>query len=479
MKIRGTLIWSLALAFGISGCASAGGGASPSGGGAGGAAAGGGGAGIAGERPRETADTRAAQHALDDAADADTPDAAQPLYQQALQSAQAELAADSLNPLGQRLAGEAYLGLKDYTQAAEHLNKAEAGWELYELELAPIREQAYIDLYQEASPLLQSGDYEQAAQLLEAANTIYPDRPEAVITLAQIYAALRQDDKALQAIDEAQAFFDSDAFANSDPDSQSNWRDMASSLDLMRGQVLVDQGKFEDAVDIYRQIHEANPDSVPITQDLAAILMQMGQQDSALVVYQDLLGRSGLSAQDYFRIGVGFYQASDYGSAAQAFEKDVNESSKDRDGLEMWARSLQLDSAFTAVPPVAQRWLELDPASQIGITVLAQAMNASGDAQGAGQVIRRVEALPFSMDDLQMSAGGGGGATVTGTVTNKTLDEGTTVNLNFTFYDDSGASIGTTQQSVQVGAPGIGKTLQVDFNSDQHVGGYGYTFMTP
>ncbi len=477
MKIRGTLIWTLALALGISGCASAGGGASPSGGGGGGGGAGGGG--ITGERPRETADTRAAQQALDDAADADTPDAAQPLYQQALQSAQAELAADSLNPLGQRLAGEAYLGLEDYAQAADYLDKAEAGWELYELELEPIREQAYIDLYQKASPFLQSGDYEQAAQILSDANTIYPDRPEAVITLAQIYAALRQDDKALDALDQAQAFFDSDAFQNADADTQANWKSMASGLDLMRGQVLVDQGKFEDAVNIYRQVHEANPDSVSITQDLAAILMQMGQQDSAMVVYHNLLNRSDLSAQDYYRIGVGFYQASDYGSAADAFEKDVQESSKDRDGIEMWARSLQLDSAFAAVPPVARRWIELDPASQIGITVLAQALNASGDAQQAGQVIQRVEALPFSMDDLQMRAGGRGGATVTGTVTNKTLDEGATVNLNFTFYDDSGASIGTQQQSIQVGAPGIGKTLQVDFDSDQQVGGYGYTFMAP
>lgn len=473
MKIRGTLIWILALALGISGCASAGGGASTGGGG------GGGGASAEGERPRNTADTRAAQRALDDAADADTPEEAQPLYQQALQAAQAEIAADSLNPLGQRLAGEAYLGLKDYANAAEHLDKAEAGWELYQLELAPVREQAYIDLYQQASPLLQSGDYEQAAVLLDDANTIYPERPEAIITLAQIYAALRQDDKALQAIDQAQAFFDSEAFSEADAETQANWRDMASGLQLMRGQVLVDQGRFEDAVPIYRRLAAENPDSVSYTQDLAAILMQMGQQDSALVVYQQLLQRPNLSAQDYFRIGVGFYQASDYGLAADAFEKDVQQSSKDRDGLEMWARSLQLDSAFTAVPPVAERWLELDPASQIGITVLAQAVNASGDTQRAGQIIQRVEALPFSLDELQMRAGGQGGATVSGTITNKTLDEGATVNFNFTFYNDAGTSVGTVQQSVQVGPPGIGRPLQIDFNSDQQVGGYGYTFMTP
>jgi tetratricopeptide (TPR) repeat protein len=474
MRIRGASILALTLAFGISGCASGGGGGTGGGGRAPVVSATGGGGGT--ERPRNTADTRAAQRALDDAANADTPEAARPLYQQALQSAQAEIAADSLNPLGQRLAGEAYLGLEDYAQAATHFDKAEAGWELYEIELAQVREQAFIDLYQKAAPSLQSGDYEAAAAVLENADQIYKARPEAMITLAQIYSALHNTDKALEKLDETATFMGSGKLDEVDAETAQEWRDMASGLPLMRGQVLVDAGRFEDAVGVYRQLASSDSADVSIVLDLAAIYVQMGQQDSALAVYQSLQGRSDLAAIDYYRMGAGYYQASDYSQAAEAFGKDVQASPMDRDGLEMWARSLQLDSAFAQVPPVAQRWLDLDPASQIAITVLAQATNATGDTQRAGQIIRQADALQITVNDLEMRRDGGGGVTVNGTVTNKTLMQGATVNFTFTFYNEAGTSIGTAQQSVQVGAPGINRPLQVEFNSDQDVGGYGYKY---
>jgi tetratricopeptide (TPR) repeat protein len=413
---------TLVFALGTSSCASGGGGASSAPSRPAATATGTGGT----ERPRTTADTRAAQRSLDDAANADTPEAARPLYQQALQSAQAEIAADSLNPLGQRLAGEAYLGLEDYTSAAQRFDRAEAGWELYQIEIAQVREQAYIDLYQKASPLLQSGDYEGAAAILENANTIYPERPEAMITLAQIYSALHNTDKALAKLDEAIAFLNSEKLNEVDAETATNWRDMGAGLPLMRGQVYVDAGRFEEAVPIYKQLVASGSSDASVTLDLAAIYMQMGQHDSAAAVYQTLQNRSDLDPQDYYRIGAGYYQASDYGHAAEAFGRDVQASPMDRDGLEMWARSLALDSAYAQAAPVAQRWLDLDPASQTAVTVLAQAVNQTGDTQRAGQIIRQVEGFKITVDNLEMRRDGGGGATVAGSVTNKALQQGAT-----------------------------------------------------
>jgi tetratricopeptide (TPR) repeat protein len=471
MKIRDGLVLALALGLGLTGCAS-GGGSAPATGPTGGANL------LAqGERPRETENTRAAEGHLEAAEEAASADQARPLYEQAMQSGQAAVAEDPTNPLAHRLAGFAALGLEDYQAAGQHFDRAQELRPIYEIELAPVREQAYIDLYQAASPYLQSGDFTQAVGFLEGANAVYPDRPEALITLAQIHGQERNHDLAIQRIDEAIAFFQSDRMEDVDLETAAAWQEQADGLPLMRAQVLADAGRYEEAAVSYRQMVEADPSNIALTQDLAAILMQMGNEAEALAVYEALLARPSLSAQDYYRIGVGFYQASDYERAADAFGESAEMSRMDRDAIEMWARSLQLDSAYAAVPPVAERWLELDPASQIAITVLAQAVNATGDAARAGEIIRRVDALPVTVNDLQMRRFEGG-AEVTGSVSNLTAEQGSRVTLEFTFYGPSGERLGTARQEVPIRAPGMSEVFQVDFSSEQPVAGYGYTYTT-
>lgn len=471
MKIRGGLVVALVLGLGLTGCAS-GGGSAPAAGPAGGANL------LAqGERPRDTENTRAAENHLEAAEDAGSADAARPHYQQAMQSAQAAVTEDPTNPLAHRLAAFAALGLEDYQAAGRHFERAQELRPVYELELASVREQTYIDLYQVATPFLQSGDFTEAAEVLEDANAVYPDRPEALITLAQIYAQERNHDLALERIDQAIAFFSSDRLEEVDPETAAAWQEQADGLPLMRAQVLVDAGRFEEAVGTYRQMAEADPSNISMTQDLAAILMQMGNEAEALEVYESLLSRPSLTAQDYYRIGVGFYQASDYERASQAFGEAAEMSRMDRDAIEMWARSLQLDSAYAAVPPVAERWIELDPASQIAITVLAQAVNSTGDAARAGEIIRRVDALPLTVNDLQMRRFQGG-AQVTGAVTNLTLQQGSNATLEFTFYGAGGQQLGTARQQVPIRAPGMSEVFQVEFSSEQPVAGYGYTYTT-
>ena len=471
MKIRGGLVLALVLGLGLTACAS-GGGSAPATGPAGGANL------LAqGERPRDTENTRAAESHLEAAEEAGSADAARPHYEQAMQSAEAAVTEDPTNPLAHRLAAFAALGLEDYQAAGQHFDRAQELRPVYELELASVREQTYIDLYQVASPFLQSGDFTQAAEVLEDANAVYPDRPEALITLAQIYAQERNHDLALERIDEAVAFFSSERLEEVDPETAVAWQEQADGLPLMRAQVLADAGRYEEAVVVYRQMAEADPSNIAMTQDLAAILMQMGNEAEAIEVYQALLSRPSLTAQDYYRIGVGFYQASDYERAAQAFGESAGLSRMDRDAIEMWARSLQLDSAYAAVPPVAERWIELDPASQIAITVLAQAVNSTGNSARAGEIIRQVDDLPLTVNDLQMRRFQGG-AQVTGAVTNLSLQQGSNATLEFTFYGAGGQQLGTARQQVPIRAPGMSEVFQVEFSSEQPVAGYGYTYTT-
>lgn len=476
MKIRYGLVLAMAIGLGLVGCASGGGGGAGSGGisdiTGSGAAIG------AGENPRDTENTRAAEDAIEQAAEATDPAQALALYQQALQSAEAAIAEDSTNPLAYRLAGTAAIGAEEYESAGEYLDRAIELRPLYEFDLGGVREQTWIDLYQQATPYVQSGDYETAAEYYEGADAIYQGRPEAMVTLGQIYAQQRQHDLALEHIEDAIAFQDSEAMAQVDEEIAAAWREQIAELPYLRAQVLADAGRFEEAVGTYRELSAASPDDLELKRGLAAILMEMGEEDEAFAIYEEMLGMPGLTPLEYYAIGVGFYQGSDYERAVRAFGQAAEASVYDRDAIEMWARSLQLDSAYAEVPAVAERWIELDPNSQNAHLILAQSQNQLGNQAATQAAVQAVEALEVAVNDLTLTRQPGGGATVTGSVINKTLSQGSPVTLNFTFYDAAGNPVGTETQTVSVGAADMAQVFTVEFDSAQAVDGYGYTLTT-
>jgi len=468
MKIRYGLVLALVVGLGFTGCASGGGG-SDSGtiGGSGGALGG-------GESPRDTENTREAERHLDAGDESNDAAEAQMHYDAALTSAQAAIVEDPQNPLAHRLAAMAAMGAGDYGSAGAHFDHAVELRPLYEFDFMGIREQAWLDQYNEASPYVNSGDYETASVHFENANAIYQGRPEAFITLGQIYAQLRQHDRSLENIDAAIAFVESDAMADVDSATALGWREQAAEVPLLRAQVLADAGRFEEAVGAYREMSAADPTNVGIKSGLATILMQMGNEADAFVVYEELMAMPNLAAPDWFAIGVGFYQGSDYGRAADAFGGAASVSANDRDAIEMWARSLQLDSAFADVPPVAERWAALDPNSPNAYLILAQAANLNEDQTATQEAIQAVDALDFNVIDLQMRRFSDGGASISGSAINKKLADGASVSLRFTFYADDGSPMGSVTESVTLGGVDMAQVFQVQFDSAETVGGYGY-----
>jgi len=109
------------------------------------------------QRPRETDNTEAADEALEDGDDADDEAERRMHFQEALTSAQAEMAENPNNPLGYRLGALAALGLEQYAVAGEYFDRATELYPIYEVEDRPMREQVWIDLYQQAFPLVDSG----------------------------------------------------------------------------------------------------------------------------------------------------------------------------------------------------------------------------------------------------------------------------------------------------------------------------------
>lgn len=476
MKIRYGLVLTLALAFGLAGCASGGG--SSSGGAAAGPMIPGSETLAQGERPRDDENTRAAQRALEDADNAEDDAAAEAQYSAALQAAEMAIAADSTNPRAWRLAAEASMGLGDFFGADEFLTRAEELRPIYQFETEGMRERAWIALYQEAVPLVNSGDYEAAAEIFEQANAIYDKRPEVMITLGQIYAQLREHDKALENLDRAMEVMESDIVMEMDSATVASWEEQAAGIPLTRAQILADAGRMEEAAAAFRALSAEDPDNLMLKQNLATLLVQMGSQEEAFAVYGELMDMGGLSSNQFYLIGVGYYQGEAYDRAAEAFGAAAEASPMDRDALEMWARSLQIDSAYAAVPPVAERWIALDPNNRNAMLIMAQALQQNGDSQRAGQMVQRIEGLALTMDNLQLQRFPDGGGQVSGSLTNVSREQGSPVNIVVTFYDTDGNELGTANHTMNAPAQGMAQVFQVEFNSTQPVGGYGYVIQT-
>lgn len=426
------------------------------------------------ERPRETDNTEEAEEALEDGDDAEDEAERRAHFQEALTHAQAEIAADATNPLGYRLGALGALALEQYALAGEYFDRATELYPLYELEDAPLRENAWIELYQRAGPLLDAGDYEGAAVILEDAHAIYQTRPEIMITLAQIYASIGELDKAIEFMDHVDAFMAGDVVASAEAEVVANWQAQAATLPVLKAQVLTAADRLDEAVAAYQALREGDPSNLDYTLDLAAIQMNRGNSAEALELYEQLLSSSGLGGAELYAIGVGFYQADDYANAVRGFSGAAEQNPRDRDAIEMWARTLQLDSLFAEVPPVARRWIELDPNSQSGYAILAQASNLNGDTETTQEAMTAIQALEVAVDQLELQRFGGGGGVVGGVLVNKTLAPGASVTLDFTFYGADGSEMGSATQTLSAGQVDVPQQFEVQFDSSEAVGGYSY-----
>jgi tetratricopeptide (TPR) repeat protein len=224
----------------------------------------------------------------------------------------------------------------------------------------------------------------------------------------------------------------------------------------------------------YESLRESDPSNVDYTLEVARIHMNLGNNTEALGIFEELLTTPGVSGPDLYAIGVGFYNADDFKNAVRGFSGAATENPRDRDAIEMWARSLQLDSLNAEVPAVARRWLELDPNSQSGWAILAQASNTNGDTGTTQEAMAALQGLEVAIDQLELQRFGGGGGIVGGLLVNKTLAPGASVTLEVTFYGSGGRAIGTATERISVGEVDTPQLFELQFDSAETVGGYSY-----
>lgn len=440
-----------------------------------------------GERPRENDMTRSAEDHLAEGDAAESPEAAAQSYAQAAQQAQAAVEADPTNPLAHRLLGEARIGMGDFVAADAALTEAERLRPIYQLETEGIREGAWIAQYQKAGPLIEAGDYPGAIELFEQADAIYEERPEVKIYLGQLYVQEGRYDEGIEALREATAIINSDRVEMMDSATVASWREQEAQLPVYIAQALMRTERYDEAAVELEGMLADDPGNMGYLRQLAGLYIQTGRAAEAREIYDRMTAAGNLSSDGWYGIGVGFYQLDDYEGAIDAFRTAAEMAPMNRDALEMWARSIveRYPATEDADPPppgaleaaaaAAERWLELDPANRFAHLILAQTVNRMGDDTRAGQLVQAVEALDVAVTSISLQRYPDGGGIVAGTLENVSLEAGSTVTMNFEFYNASGSVVGTEQAQVVMPAAGGSQSFQIEYSGPQMVDGYGYT----
>ena len=469
-----------------------------------GAAGGGGGGGAVGEggsgRPRETTATNTAMFILVSAAEANDPVAR---YQEALTAALRAVNEDPNNPLAYLLAGRSHIGVGSYLAADSMLTRAEELWPEYLEETAAHRENAWITLFNESLEPLDAGDVETGLRMLETAEVIYRGkRPEALMNLGITYGNDGRYDEAIDAYQRTLEVVRGPRLEEVDSATAATWG-TRERLAVMNMATLLDiADRHDEAAAAYADYLRLEPGDVPALTGLAKVVAP-ADPDSARAIYDELLAGGAPGPREYLNIGVGLYNMAsemdttvtdpkpDYRRAAAAFRAIADISPQNRDAVYNLAQSLFDAQEWEELVPASERLMELDPYNPQTYLLRAFALDRTGNQEEGLAVYAFSDSLAFTLTGSSLQSRSGGGGTLNAMLTNRTLEEGTTVVLRVHFNGEDGSEIGTVDVSVQAPAGievdeegtvvsgGGSVPVQATLQSDQFVMGYYIEVLSP
>ena len=301
----------MVLALGLGGCA------------AGAAGGGGGGAAVAaaqidtdnlpewalafpeGTPPRDNDQTNEAAVALFQASSTPDPARMATFFQDALAMAEAGIAADPGNPQSYFQAGEAHLGLGNLGEAGQAFDRAEELYPLYVLDTRFLREEAWIDAYNEGVAVVES-DPAAAQPHFERAHAAYRGRPEAMFQLGQFYIEQARNSDAIEVYSQALEAIQSPVGREGiDPEPLAAWDAAVQPILFSLGQLYMSEQRYAEAIETYDEILESNPGDLTATSNLAGALVSEGETERANAVLNQLLSRTDLSSRQSFAVGPG------------------------------------------------------------------------------------------------------------------------------------------------------------------------------
>jgi tetratricopeptide (TPR) repeat protein len=400
-------------------------------------------------------------------------DQARDFYQRALASAESAIERDPENPQGYLLAGEAHMGLGNLNEAADLFDRAEEIYPRYILETEVIREQSWIEHYNEGADALQAENHDEAVVHFEMAHRIYQGRPDAMLQLARLYTERDRTPDAIELYRQAIDLIEGPRSEDLDEELVPVWEEGIVIARFNMAQLLFQQERYLEAAEMYEAVLAQDPDDLMALSNVAISYAAAGESERALAVYDDLLGRPDLDARDYFLIGIGLYQVDEFSQAARAFGRALETVPGHRDAHFNRVQSLFLAEEWEALVEAGEELLEVDTHNRPAHQFLAQGLVRLGQEHEAVAIMERSEDLPFEVSELQ-SQRTPQGVAVLGQVVNRSMAPGTTVRFRVFIYSVSGEEAGRTEATVTLGEVEEPVMLQAEFRTGADILGFRY-----
>ena len=414
-----------------------------------------------------------------DLAGEDDPDGRDASLRDALDAAERGIEADPENPIHYFLAGQAAMMLEEYVMGAEFFDEAEARHEQYRLDTEPFREEAWIELYNDGVDILDEGQEDQAIAMFEEAHQVYQQRPEGMLNLAAIYHDRGELEEAQYYYGHAVEVIEGPRAQELEEEDRELWEEQVEPARFNRAQINIELGNYSEAAEDYEALLEDDPDNVMALSNLSVAYMQMGEEEQAREIYEELFEQEDLMQHELLMIGVGFYEGQDFQQAAEAFDRIRGEIPEHREALAQLVQTYHDGEYWEELQGIGDEAIAADSHNPVIYQLVAQGYVHTDQEQEAVEYLEQMEQLPFWLLQMHMTPQYGDGAVVQGQLQNQALDPGTPIEVEFTFYDGTGQTIGSETMAIE--APGQEEVVPFDlqFAHDEEVGGYSYEVVSP
>jgi Flp pilus assembly protein TadD len=368
----------------------------------------------------------------------------QQMYEQAMVHLREGMQRDADNARVWLLAGTVLAGMGEMAEADQAFVRALQLHPAYADDIESEREQAWIDAFNTGIELMDQQRYDEAIRLLENAQLIYRQRPEALMNLGAMYANTGQTEQALRAFEQAADATRSPLFDQLDAEQQDAWtrmRDMAqlniAQISAAAGVDAFQEDNFAQAEAHFQRAMEINPHSRDYLYNYAQALWA---QASGM---EDVVEAEGPGAAE--------------------------------------ARQ-QLPALYTRIEEAADKLRVIDPNNETMYIIAARAKRMRGLLEGdepAGQqaalrLLEQHDALPVLVEDVQVHVDGDAVA-ISGRMKNRKATAGAPVQIQFTLLGADGRTVG--QETITVNAPAADadEVFRARVASEGELAGWRYT----
>ena len=409
--------------------------------------------------------TRQAEEMIDEAAGLDTvaPEQARARYQQAMTRVQLALKQDEEDPVAYWLAGRAQIGLDNYAVADSMLNRFAQMKPGCSNLVSAARQNAWIQAYNAGIRAYQGGRDSLALEKFEQANVIDGDARS--LNNAALLHQQRQN------FDRAESLYRRSLEVAQDTEQL-----RAASINL--AELVRSQGRLDEALDIYTNYLEQNPEDVTANINYAVALRTAAQGDSARAsladsadaVFQRLLQRDDLTFTEWFNVGLGLMRSQSYEGAKLAFQKARDLQPFDKPSMQNLVEIHRVTGTVSEAASLADTLVEWYPYEKDLYRTYIQVLDKQGRTQRVQQLLPRIQNLPLSFSQLDMVRQGENSYVVRGQVAPGSR-AGQTVTVPFEFLDAEGNVVATKEATIEVPAEGS-TTFQLALESEQAVAGF-------